>query len=521
MRLYGPHFCFIRREYNSRDILVEEVYMAYAGLDVGTSGCKILVYDLKGNVLFEASRKYKELGEGGIREIDPSEILLHIKSVLREVGENCPEKIEAMAVTSLGESVVCLDENDQSLCNSMVVGDQRGIEEVKRLIDAVGREKILDITGLPPSEMYGLPKYMWINDNTDAIKNAKAILYYEDFVGYTLTGIRKVSYSSASRSMAFDIEKKQWSEELMSYAGIKVSQMSEPADAGTVIGTIKADVAEELKLNPGMKVVVGGHDQSCAALGSGLNRLDVGECGMGTCEFMFMMLPKAQKTTYMIEKDLTCVPYVLPDKYLTSTMLTTCGILKNWSIDTVLKGIKMECEANGKDFFQYVDSLINGKETDVLMLPQFGSSGNPDINYDVLGTITGLNVHTKAEEIYQAILECMAFQMLLGYESTKEIGANISKIICTGGGAKSKVTLQMRADIFNLDVATINSEESGTLGCAILAATGSGAYESIQDAIDNMVQIKDVYHPNKERQPYYQKKYQKFKELYDKMHLFK
>ena len=76
--------------------------MAYAGLDVGTSGCKILVYDLKGNVLFEASRKYKELGEGGIREIDPSEIILHIKSVLREVGENCPEKIEAMAVTRLG-----------------------------------------------------------------------------------------------------------------------------------------------------------------------------------------------------------------------------------------------------------------------------------------------------------------------------------------------------------------------------------------------------------------------------------
>ena len=108
----------------------------------------------------------------------------------------------------------------------MVVGDQRGIEEVKRLIDAVGREKILDITGLPPSEMYGLPKYMWINDNTDAIKNAKAILYYEDFVGYTLTGIRKVSYSSASRSMAFDIEKKQRSEELLSNAGIKVSQMS-------------------------------------------------------------------------------------------------------------------------------------------------------------------------------------------------------------------------------------------------------------------------------------------------------
>lgn len=494
--------------------------MAYAGLDIGTSGCKMIVYDLSGSVLYEAAEKYKEYGEGGIREINPAEVMDHIKSVMKNVGSNCPERIEAMAVTSLGESVVCLDENDQCLCNSMAVGDQRGIEEARRLIEKFGRQKILDITGLPPSEMYGLPKYMWLNENTDVIKRAKAILFYEDFAGYVLTGVRMVSYSSASRSMAFDIEKKVWSEELLACAGITVSQMSKPADAGTVIGTILPEMAEELHINPDMKVVVGGHDQSCAALGSGLISPEIGECGMGTCEFMFMMLPKAEKSGYMIENDLTCVPYVLPDKYLTSTMLTTCGILKNWSIDTILHGTKLTCENEGRDFFEYVDSAIDGRETKVLLLPQFGSSGNPDINYDVYGTITGLTIHTRVEEIYQAILEGMAFQMLLGYESAKELGAEVSKIICTGGGARSKVTLQMRADIFNLDILTINTEESGTLGCAILAAKGSGAYSGIEDAVEHMVQIKETYHPDKSRQTYYQKKYRKFKELYKVMHLF-
>ena len=222
----------------------------------------------------------------------------------------------------------------------MVVGDQRGIEEVHQLISVMGKEQIINVTGLPPSEMYGLPKYMWINNHTNNIKKAKSIMFYEDYIGYMLTGQKVVSYSSASRSMAFDIEKKQWSTKLLSFAGIDASQMSTPKEAGTIIGTILPGIAKELDLHPHMQVVVGGHDQSCAALGSGLSKLNVGECGMGTCEFMFVMLPHAQKTSYMIKNGLTCVPYVLPDKYLTSTMVTTCGNLTNWGIGTVLNKVK-------------------------------------------------------------------------------------------------------------------------------------------------------------------------------------
>lgn len=494
--------------------------MTYAGLDIGTSGCKVAVYDLEGNIIFQASRKYNVQGKEGIYEINPMEVLSQIKSVLKEVGNNCPKPIDAVAIASLGESIVILDENDYCLINSMVVGDQRGIEEVKQLIAAMGKKQILDITGLPPSEMYGLPKYMWINNHTNAIKKAKSIMFYEDYIGYILTGKKVVSYSSASRSMAFDIEKKQWSKKLLSHAGIQASQMSTPREAGTIIGTILPAIAKELDLHPHMQVVVGSHDQSCAALGSGLSKLNVGECGMGTCEFMFVMLPHAQKTSYMIKNGLTCVPYVLPDKYLTSTMVTTCGNLKNWGIGTVLNKVKAESENKDIDFFTYIDSLIDKKETSVLLLPQFGSSGNPDIDYGAFGTITGLTIHTKVEEIYQAILEGIAFNMLLGYETIQEQGGRINTMICTGGGSKSKLNLQMRADIFNMDVATINSEESGTLGCAILAATATNAFSNIQDAIDHMVHIKDLYRPNSTRQKYYHDKFIKFKELYKKMHNF-
>ena len=167
--------------------------MAFAGMDVGTSGCKLLIYDLDGNVIFQSSRKYAEEGTGGHRELNPEVVLSAVKELLKEAGKECPASIEAMAVTSLGESVVCLDENDRVLANSMLTGDCRGIAETGEIVETLGAKRIFETTGLPPNELYGLPKYMWLNRSTDAVKRAKAILYYEDFVGYILTGQRKVS----------------------------------------------------------------------------------------------------------------------------------------------------------------------------------------------------------------------------------------------------------------------------------------------------------------------------------------
>lgn len=495
--------------------------MAFAGLDVGTSGCKMLVYDLDGKVLFSASGQYQELGENGYRELNPAVVMRTVKEVLREAGKNSPEQIEAMAVASLGESVICLDQDGKILANSMLTGDCRGMKETEEMIETIGAQRIFEITGLPPNELYGLPKYMWLNRHTDAVKNAAAIFYYEDFVGYMLTGKRKVSYSSAARSMAFDIQKKEWSEELLALAGMRREQMSDPVEPCTVIGTILPQAAKELNLNPNMKLVVGGHDQSCAALGSGLNGMKTGECGLGTCGFMFAMLPEAKMTPFMLRNDFPCTPYILPETYLSSIEVTTCGALKNWTRDTVLKGFKMECEAQGKDFYECIDSVVENILTDVLVLPQFGSSGNPNLSMDAWGTITGLTIHTQAAEIYRAVLEGMAFQAYLSYERMRELGTRMESIVMTGGGAASELTLQIWADIFDMPVLSLENNESGTVGCMLMAAVGVGRFSSVEEGIHRVIKIRKKFFPNPKMHLYYQKKFEKYKELYQRMCDFK
>lgn len=495
--------------------------MAYAGMDIGTSGCKMLVYDIKGNVLYKTARKYDELGGNGHRELDPGSVMLAVKEMLLEVGEKCRESIQALAVTSLGESVVCLDEKNNVLANSMLTGDSRGIVEIDEIKEKIGERKIFEITGLPPNELYGLPKYMWLNQNTDVIKKAKFIFFYEDFVGYFLTGNRKVSYTSAARSLAFDIHNFQWSEELLDLAGIQRKQMSEPIEPCGFVGQILPERAKEFHLNPKMKIVAGGHDQTCAALGAGLAEMDTGECGMGTCEFMFTMLPNLVTNKYMLENDFTCIPYVLPQKYLSSIEITTCGALKNWAKDTIFCDVTNFCEKNGINFWKKMDNLAKDIRTDVFVLPQFGSSGNPNLSMNAKGVIAGLTIHTRQEEIYRGILEGMAFQMYLAYERMKKLGTKMKKIVVTGGGAASELALQIRADVFNMKVISLLNDEAGTLGCMMMAATADGIYSSLDEAIKTTVKVKKEYIPDLELHEYYMEKYQRYKILYNGMYDFK
>ena len=494
--------------------------MVYAGLDVGTSGCKLVAYDLDGRTVYAASRRYEETGSEGRRELDPALVLEAVRDTLRDAGMNCPHPIRALSVASIGETVAFLDERDRPLMNAMLTGDCRGIPQTRRLIEAKGAQRIFEITGLPPNELYSLPKWMWVNEETDVLARTRRILFFEDLVGYLLTGERKVSYFSAARSLAFDIRKKAWSQELLDMAGIRADQLSLPVPPFTVIGTILPGMAEALCLPKDMKVVVGGHDQSCAAFGSGLSGMATGECGMGTCEFMFIMLPRPQFTGYMLENDFTCIPYVLPDTYLSSLEITTCGILKNWARDTLFADIRRECEAAGVSFFQEMDRRAATAETEVMLLPQFGSSGNPHLSMDAKGTIAGLTIHTRPEEIYRAILEGMAFQSYLAYERLKPLGTQMQTIVATGGGAASALALQIRADVFDMKVSTLENDESGTLGCMMMAAVADGAYAGAEEAFSRAVHPGREYAPDPVRHAGYMAKYERYKALYARMYDF-
>lgn len=489
--------------------------MAYAGIDIGTSGCKMIVYNEKGEVLSSATNTYRETGQNGFRELDGAMVWRCIKDVIQKASTACHEPIHCLAVSSLGESVLCVDQADNILAGSMLTGDKRGIAQCRILEEQITKEEVMQITGLPLSEMYSLPKFLWMHQHTDLFQKTERIFFFEDFVGYMLTGARMISYSSAARSMAFDIHRQAWSDKLLSLAGLTPSLFSHPVPSGTILGRVLPEVAKELSLSPNTLVAAGGHDQGCAGLGSGMITPHQGEDGQGTCEVMQFLLPKATTSTYMIENGIPCAPYVLPGIYLAQIEITTCGILMNWARDVLFGEIHASCARNQTDFFSYMDRRISDAlPGELLVLPSFGSSGNPDVSYDARGNIWGLTIHTQPEELYQAIKEGMAYQIYMAYQTLAPLQIQSDVIRVTGGGAVSDYTLQLRADVLNVPMETIDDAQAGVLGCAILAYTAVHPNCSIEETVQNMVRIKKHYEPRLNYHHLYQKRYEHYKELY-------
>ncbi len=201
--------------------------MYIGGLDIGTTGCKLTVFDEKGTQLKTSYCDYPRQKKTGMDEVDASAILDGVYSVITDIAKEYPN-ISGIGVTSFGETFVAVDANGKPLRNSMLYTDPRGAEQCKVLCDKLTAEHIADIAGVEPHEMYSLPKVMWLKENEPEIySSADHIFLMEDFVVFHLTGEKKIDYSLATRTMGFDIRKLQWSKEIFDAAGVDVNLFSE------------------------------------------------------------------------------------------------------------------------------------------------------------------------------------------------------------------------------------------------------------------------------------------------------
>lgn len=482
--------------------------MILGGLDIGNSGCKFVTYRPNGEVVHKAKRDYPDIVAEGRRELDPEIVFTAVVEVLRETVRQVDEPISGIAIATLGEAAVLTGADGRAICNSMVTGDSRGVEESHRLVEKYGADRLMEITGVPPSEMFGLPRYIWLNANTAHIRNAERFFLFEDFIAYRLTGSSVLSYSSASRSMMFDVNALDWSRELIAEAGIDYRKLSRPVPAGTVIGGVTAEAAVITGLQIGTSVVAGGHDQTCAAFGAGVIDPEIIEDGLGSCEVMTAVLHGDEDREQMLRGGFPRMPYVLPNAFVTYNILTVNGLLLNWFKKTFFP----DCP-DGKELFTRLDSeIIPGDTGGIIVLPLFGSQGNPDIDYDARGAICGLHLGSTPVQIYAAVKEGMAFQMLLGAESLRQTFLRAPEIRMTSGLAQSATTMQLRADVFNVRTAAMQSEEAGTLGCMMLAGVALGVYRDHAEAVGQAVYPDKTYHPDPAMHAVYMAKYEKYKE---------
>ncbi len=457
--------------------------MALGGVDIGTSGCKCTVMRADGKTLASCYRAYMVSRTAGAHEVDAQVIWKAVKEVIREACASAGETVEALCVTSFGESCVLLDEAGEELAPILLYTDPRGEEECAWLNDRLGEREIYRLCGHRPNPMYFLPKLMWYRRNKPNLYNQiHSILPVNSYVVFRLCGERVTDTSQAARTMMLDVRARAWSGELLTAAGIDRALLPEVVEAGTTAGTVLPAMAEELGLPPETKIVIGCHDQVAASIGAGALRPGMAVNGSGTVECVTPVFASVPDAPELFDGGYAVVP-APGGVYVTYAFIFTGGALLQWFRDNFADEARARAKAEGISAYVLLDAAVKPEPSGLLTLPHFAGAATPYMDTQAKGAIYGLSLENDRADVYRSLLEGVAYETRVNLELLQRAGIRVESLRATGGGARSKVWLQIKADILDLPIDTLTMDEAGTVGSILLAGVATGAYATLDEAM--------------------------------------
>ena len=483
--------------------------MLLGGLDIGTTGCKLSVYDENGSFVCNSYQEYEIRRRGGEHEIDASTIFDAVCGVIENTVAS--HVLAAIGVTTFGETFVALDENDEVLLPAMLYTDPRGQEECVELCDKIGAKRLIDISGTKPHSMYSLPKIMWIRKHLPEVyAKIKRIMLMEDYVVYMLCGNACIDYSLAARTMAFDIRSKCWSKEIFDAAGVDSALLSTPVPTGYLAGSLKPELAQKLGVTGDVKIINGAHDQVATTVGAGIFEPGEAVDGTGTVECITPIFQTIPENEELYNKGYAVVPYALENTYACYAFSFTGGATLKWFRDHFTAQY-----AGCDNIYAELDHSAPKDPTGILVLPHFAGAATPYMDNGSKAAIVGLTLEHGAKELYKALMEGVTYEMMLNVENLERFGIHPTKLYATGGGANSDVWLQIKADILNRPFTALSAKEVGACGTCMLAGVAVGIYKDLREAKKFFVKERKTYTPDPRQAEAYKPYYSAYRSMYD------
>jgi xylulokinase len=492
--------------------------MSLLGIDIGTTGCKAIVFRVDGQALAHAYREYPLIHpREGWAELDPESVWACVSEAVAEAVDRAGpgDPVRALGTAVQGEAVTPVARDGTILANSPVTFDSRTVPYVEEWERKVGREELFRITGMPLHPMYTLNKIMWWRREQPAVyEHAWKFLCYGDFALQRLGLPPTIDFSMAGRTMAFDLEANQWSDRLLQAAEIDPAKLPEAKPSGTAVGVVPDAIAEELGLPRGVIGAVGGHDQPCGALGAGISRPGLAMDATGTVECVTPIFDRPVLSDSMRESNYCCYHHVVPGLYASIAFNFTGGSLLRWYRDTLGAKEVEEAQVSGLDVYDIMIGKAASGPSRLLVLPHFTMTGTPWFDAASKGAVIGLTLATGADQILKGLLDGITYEMRLNLDRLADAGVEVREIRAIGGGAKSSTWMQLKANIFNRPVSALNVSEAACLGAAILAGVATGEYRSASEAAEAVVKVVKTYDPQPAEAARYAEQYARYQRLY-------
>ena len=481
--------------------------MLYIGIDLGTSAVKLLLMDETGKIHNIVSKEYPiSFPHPGWSEQNPEDWFAESMEGMKELIAEC-DKSQVAGIGFGGQmhGLVALDADDQVIRPAILWNDGRTTKETEYLNEVIGRETLSKYTANIAFAGFTAPKILWMKENEpDKFARIRKIMLPKDYLAYRLSGVHCTDYSDASGMLLLDVEHKCWSKEMIEICGIREEQLPKLFESYEVVGTLKAEIASELGLSEQVKVVAGAGDNAAAAVGTGT--VGEGKCNisLGTSGTIFI----SSKNFGVDEHNaLHSFDHADGNYHLMGCMLSAASCNK-WWMDEILKT---------KEYGEEQKKIIKLGENNVFFLPYLMGERSPHNDPKARATFTGMTMDTTREDMTQAVLEGVAFGLRDSLEVARNLGIKIERTKICGGGAKSPLWKKIIANVMNLKVDVIESEEGPGYGGAMLAAVGCGAFASVEDAADKLVKVVDTVEPEESLVRKYEERYRQFQKIYPAM----
>jgi xylulokinase len=490
--------------------------MSYTGLDIGQTGCKAVAFDDRGGQVAASYREYRTImPREGWAEIDSGAVKESCFEVLREVNRACEaDPVNALAISCQGEAFTPVGPKGEYLANAMITFDTRAAEIAAAWSGKFGVEKLYTITGHTAHPMFSVFKLLWFRDNEPGLfRKASKFLCFEDLLQHALGLEPRISYCLAARTMMYDVRAHRWDETILRSVGVESARFAVPVPSGTKIGAIPHGISGSLGFRGEVIVAAGGHDQPMGALGAGVVEPGKAMYATGTSEAITPVFPKAVFSDELMKNNICTYEYTLDGMYTTVAFSLTGGNILRWFRDQWGQMEVEEAVRRGIDAYELLLAKIGSTPTKLLLLPYFTPSGTPYFDTETAGALFGLRLSTKREEVLRALLEGVALEMRLNLEILGRSGISIGELRAIGGGAKSRAWVQLKADVLNKPITTVQVTEAACFAGAMFACSARTG-EPAASVAKRWVKTGSVLEPNPENAAAYDEKFASYVKLY-------